>query len=183
MTDRELMQQMLKELNFLDHAIAGMQFQNGAPMFRPSESRKSLIVEARAALAAPVVPDTQSQEIQRLRAHIQEAADLCQQRLDRLKLILVDSDAEISSTHPLLITRDFHLAALDEVFHARPAVPEGYKLLKDTTFEDRSWPDDFMGENGSYYNGCHNCLRQFLGHKRRVTCRSCATASEKVEKP
>lgn len=53
-------------------------------------------------------------------------------------------------------------------------VPEGWKLLKDSTHEERSWPEDSGHENGNYYCLCHNCGRQFTGHKRRVTCKVCA---------
>jgi hypothetical protein len=53
-------------------------------------------------------------------------------------------------------------------------VPEGWKLLKNTTREQRNWPEDFEHENGNYSCACHSCLREFTGHKRRVTCKSCA---------
>ena len=57
----------------------------------------------------------------------------------------------------------------------RNAAPEGWKLLKDTTQDERSWPEDYVDENGQYFNTCHNCLRVFLGYKRRGTCKVCAT--------
>lgn len=53
----------------------------------------------------------------------------------------------------------------------------GWKLLKDTTQDERSWSDDFCHENGHYYTVCCHCLRTFIGHKRRVTCRVCAAPS------
>jgi hypothetical protein len=52
--------------------------------------------------------------------------------------------------------------------------PEGWKLLKDTTMDERSWHEDFKLENGHYFNTCHVCLRTFAGHKRRVTCKACS---------
>lgn len=55
-----------------------------------------------------------------------------------------------------------------------PAVPDGWQLVRDTTSEERSWPDDASHENGSYFNTCVHCLRGFIGHKRRVVCRVCA---------
>lgn len=58
--------------------------------------------------------------------------------------------------------------------HPIPAVPEGYKLLKNTTHEERSYPEDASHENGNYFNVCHECLREFTGHKRRGICRACA---------
>ena len=55
-------------------------------------------------------------------------------------------------------------------------VPEGWKLLKDSTFQERSFSEDAAHENGSYYCTCMNCGRQFIGLKRRVTCKVCAAA-------
>jgi hypothetical protein len=60
---------------------------------------------------------------------------------------------------------------------AAPQPAEGWKLLKDTTYDERSWPEDFAHENGNYWNTCCHCQRQFTGHKRRVTCRACASAA------
>ena len=59
---------------------------------------------------------------------------------------------------------------------AQPAVPDGWKLLKDTTQDDRSWHEDASHENGCYCNTCHHCGRMFTGHKRRVTCKACVAA-------
>lgn len=56
-------------------------------------------------------------------------------------------------------------------------VPSGWKLLKDTTQEERSWPEDYPHENGRYCNDCVTCLRQFIGHKRRNTCKVCDSPS------
>lgn len=36
------------------------------------------------------------------------------------------------------------------------------------------WPEDFSHENGNYQNRC-SCGIMFIGHKRRVTCKVCAT--------
>ena len=63
--------------------------------------------------------------------------------------------------------------------HPQPDSPEGYKLLKDSTYEERSWPEDYAHENGNYTCSCCNCGRQFTGYKRRVTCKVCATTKEK----
>lgn len=62
------------------------------------------------------------------------------------------------------------------VFLAPQAVQTGWKLLKDTTREERSWAEDAAHENGSYFCECMECGRQFIGHKRRVVCKSCAAA-------
>lgn len=51
-----------------------------------------------------------------------------------------------------------------------------YRWLRDTTQEERSWPEDAAHENGSYFNTCRTgCGRVFIGHKRRVTCKVCDT--------
>jgi formylmethanofuran dehydrogenase subunit E len=42
----------------------------------------------------------------------------------------------------------------------------------------RDWVEDFPHENGnySYYScKCHVCGQFFLGHKRRIGCKLCAT--------
>jgi len=38
----------------------------------------------------------------------------------------------------------------------------------------RDWPEDFPHENGNYMCRCFDCKEEFIGHKRRVTCWSCA---------
>ena len=48
-------------------------------------------------------------------------------------------------------------------------VPRGWKLLPDTTYDERSWPQD-----GNYSCCCCYCGRMFTGHKRRVVCRACS---------
>lgn len=68
--------------------------------------------------------------------------------------------------------------------HALPtphkgAVPAGYKFLKDSTHAERSWPEDASHENGNYSNTCCHCGREFVGHKRRVVCKVCATEASK----
>lgn len=37
----------------------------------------------------------------------------------------------------------------------------------------RSFKEDYPHENGEYVNICHVCKNQFVGHKRRVTCKMC----------
>ena len=39
----------------------------------------------------------------------------------------------------------------------------------------RDWAEDFSHENGHYFNNCDLCSQKFMGHKRRVHCRLCAT--------
>jgi len=70
----------------------------------------------------------------------------------------------------------------DTLAEAR-AVPEGWKLLKDTTHAERSWPEDSSHENGNYSNICVHCLRGFVGHKRRPSCKVCAATPSPAEQP
>lgn len=70
-----------------------------------------------------------------------------------------------------------HLSALvwkEQAARRASVVPQGWKLIKDATHEDRSYPEDSELENGFYFCTCANCGRQFTGHKRRVTCKACA---------
>jgi len=39
----------------------------------------------------------------------------------------------------------------------------------------RDWAEDFSHENGQYANTCTTCREHFVGHKRRFTCKLCAT--------
>lgn len=59
----------------------------------------------------------------------------------------------------------------------QPVVPQGWKLLKDSTQDERSWPDDAAHENGAYFNNCSDCGRTFVGLKRRVVCRACSAST------
>lgn len=43
---------------------------------------------------------------------------------------------------------------------------------------DLDWPEDFQHENGNYMNRCRTCKQTFMGHKRRVTCKTCAAPTE-----
>ncbi len=42
----------------------------------------------------------------------------------------------------------------------------------------RDWTEDAGHENGCYLCTCCSCGHSFVGHKRRVTCKLCATADE-----
>lgn len=44
----------------------------------------------------------------------------------------------------------------------------------------RNWPEDFAHENGEYFCTCGSCGNTFIGHKRRGTCKICASASKSV---
>lgn len=58
----------------------------------------------------------------------------------------------------------------------RTTVPDGFKLLRDSTHDERSWPEDASHENGNYYCLCGECGRQFTGHKRRGLCKVCVVS-------
>ena len=60
-------------------------------------------------------------------------------------------------------------------------VPEGWKLLKDSTHDERSYPEDAEHENGNYYCTCINCGRQFNGYKRRAICKVCADPANTIK--
>lgn len=42
------------------------------------------------------------------------------------------------------------------------------------TNKPEDWPEDSNLENGNYFNKCSVCNKEFVGHKRRVICKSCA---------
>lgn len=47
-----------------------------------------------------------------------------------------------------------------------------------TTHADRDWPEDSSHENGNYFCTCFQCGKIFIGHKRRVICKLCASVSQ-----
>lgn len=63
---------------------------------------------------------------------------------------------------------------------ALPLEPAGWKLLKDSTHDERSWPEDAGHENGDYSCLCSHCGRVFTGHKRRMLCKVCSTSTERA---
>lgn len=40
---------------------------------------------------------------------------------------------------------------------------------------NRDWTEDNAHENGNYECICHACHQHFIGHKRRVVCKVCAS--------
>ena len=95
------------------------------------------------------------------------------------------SEEEIGEPAYLLVAEDKWIALRDMALRSieqaaalrseRAAIPDGWKLLKNTTQHERSWTEDFGPENGHYFSTCCECGRQFVGHKRRAMCRMCAT--------
>ncbi len=45
----------------------------------------------------------------------------------------------------------------------------------------RDWRGDTSYENGNYLCRCCSCGEQFIGHKRRVTCRQCSNSKDADE--
>jgi hypothetical protein len=39
--------------------------------------------------------------------------------------------------------------------------------------DERNWVEDYDHENGRYLNPCQTCGKNFMGHKRRITCKMC----------
>jgi hypothetical protein len=50
----------------------------------------------------------------------------------------------------------------------------GNRVNPPSPLERRSWSEDFEHENGNYFGTCATCGEEFLGHKRRTTCKLCA---------
>ena len=44
------------------------------------------------------------------------------------------------------------------------------------------WPEDFKHENGNYFCKCNTCGADFVGHKRRVQCKSCFVTAVVAER-
>jgi hypothetical protein len=45
--------------------------------------------------------------------------------------------------------------------------------IDDLSKSPRSFPEDFVLENGNYLCSCRTCAQLFLGHKHRGTCKLC----------
>lgn len=43
----------------------------------------------------------------------------------------------------------------------------------------RDWTEDAPLENGNYYNRCCQCQQHFVGHKRRVICKTCSAQAKR----
>ena len=71
-------------------------------------------------------------------------------------------------------------AALAEPQAPAP-VPAGWRLLKNSTHDERSFPEDSPHENGWYSCECSDCGRMFNGHKRRITCKVCSMLADEPE--
>lgn len=61
-------------------------------------------------------------------------------------------------------------------------MPTGWKLLADTTHEQRAWPQGSPNA-GHYINDCVQCQRTFKGHKMMRQCAHCATVKPPLVVP
>ena len=75
------------------------------------------------------------------------------------------------------------LRAVISADRALRTTPEGYQLLRSTTHDERSFPEDATSDNGNYYNTCCECGRQFTGHKRRIVCKVCTNEKPMIAAP
>jgi hypothetical protein len=94
---------------------------------------------------------------------------------DKLNELCRDQTAEIERLrHDLMVretAKDERIATLEAELSA---LKDGdVVMVKKCTQAERSWPEDSPHENGEYFCTCHRCQRQFIGHKRRVTCKVC----------
>lgn len=60
---------------------------------------------------------------------------------------------------------------------------EGYagSVISKQVSVEKDWTEDFEHENGMYQNRCRTCNGLFIGYKRRLTCKECATKQVSVE--
>lgn len=98
-----------------------------------------------------------------------------------LKAMLADPDAakdaaaKFVQAAPLSGTEVLKQRIAEIAASTEGALPKGWRLLKDTTFDERKWHEDASHENGNYCNTCVHCGREFIGHKRRGVCRACSS--------
>ena len=75
-----------------------------------------------------------------------------------------------------MVYRASEVDALLATLRAAPAsAPEPSERFEVMGYEG-SWAEDAPHENGTYMCKCCHCGRTFIGHKRRVTCKFCASA-------
>ena len=63
--------------------------------------------------------------------------------------------------------------------HELESLPQKARAMTDNALHDpkhpRNWSEDFSHENGNYFCRCIECKKMFIGHKRRVICKVCAS--------
>lgn len=82
---------------------------------------------------------------------------------------------ELYACKPDIFEATYEAVDVDADREAR-GVPQGWKLIKDSTHAERSWPDDVTSGQSLYSCCCAECGRNFNGHKWRACCRVCAEA-------
>lgn len=48
-------------------------------------------------------------------------------------------------------------------------------------YGSHDWIEDHAHENGNYIRDCTTCGKTFIGHKRRITCKLCASETKEGE--
>ena len=65
------------------------------------------------------------------------------------------------------------MTELEERRLRQQAQADAYMAERKAAATAHDWPQDFAHEHGQYLNTCVNCIRTFIGHKRRSLCRAC----------
>lgn len=73
---------------------------------------------------------------------------------------------------PALLARRHSSQPLDPVSANQPLFAIGRPAWMTGSLE-HDWPEDASHENGNYFCKCSNCGCDFIGHKRRHTCKRC----------
>lgn len=79
---------------------------------------------------------------------------------------------------------DYCVAEADTYLAAHDAQPASTGCgLPGPTPSERNWTEDFAHENGQYERACFACNRTFVGHKRRIYCKTCAQPAPAPAQP
>ena len=82
--------------------------------------------------------------------------ELCCSDPDKAKrIVMLEEGVFVSTVNRFLTAHQEHILALE--------------MMGDP----KNWTQDAGHENGCYQNHCVECETMFLGHKRRMICRSC----------
>jgi len=106
-------------------------------------------------------------------SHNENAPSALVSRLKSLRVVLGIDSPETRGWAPA-VQREARRVIDDIIAALAHPIPQGWRLLKDSTYDERSWPEDASHENGNYSCCCCHCGRMFMGHKRRVSCKVCA---------
>lgn len=105
-------------------------------------------------------------------------ADICVEAADKLTSLQESDHPPTRGCECNHCTEYFGDKGCESSFHPETwnqRVPKGYKLIKDSTLEERRWGEDASDEdNGNYLNTCRSCGRLFVGYKRRTVCKACS---------